>query len=103
MRLLVPALILSLGSAAASAGSREVTRADLGEEWPLTVDAGTLECSRGLIYTFTADGKTWAVNGTAAARGYADIEPIWAPNPNIPEAKIDIGPLIDLAKSLCDG
>lgn len=98
--------LIALTPATACAGTREVARADLGAEWPLTVGAGTLACrpfmSNLHILTFTANGKVWAVNGTALGQGYADIEPIWAPNPNIPEAKINIGPMIDLAKSLCE-
>lgn len=104
-RRLLVLLALCFTTLAASAGERVVKRSDLGTEWPLNVETGTLRCrpfmSNLHILTIEANGKVWAVNGTAKGQGYADIEPIWAPNPKIPEARINIGPLIELAKSLC--
>jgi hypothetical protein len=100
------AVLLGASSLAAFAGERVVTKSDLGAEWPLTVESGTLRCrpfmSNLHILTIEVGGTVYAVNGTAIGQGYADIEPIWAPNPKIPEAKINIGRLIDLAKSLCE-
>jgi hypothetical protein len=51
-----------------------------------------------------ADGKTYAANGTAKNHGnYLDIDPIWAPHPDVPGLKIDISPVIDAALALCGG
>jgi hypothetical protein len=96
-------LAVLLASCSADGGSQngggaEISRQDLGKDWPLTVDSGTLHCERAGLdaVTFTADdGTTYAVNG--AARGtdeWPDIDQIWADNPDAKGLKIDIGPLI---------
>jgi len=49
------------------------------------------------------DGKTYAANGTAKDHGnYLDIDPIWAPNPDVSGLKIDISPVTDAALALCN-
>lgn len=111
MQRLVPVLVLLLlllGCSKASdtkgESSGQVSRATLGDEWPLTVEAGELRCdgSGGVgAVTFTAAGKTYAVNGIAKQRGIQAIDPIWAPNPSIPGTKKSIGPLIDRGLELC--
>ena len=87
-----------------------ITRTDLGEEWPLTVDYGVVACQvkmagriRLEIATFTApDGTEYALNGNAKSHtDAADIEPIWAPNPDVDGLKVDIGPLIERARTFC--
>lgn len=82
-----------------------ISRADLGAEWPLTVESGTLGCDGqdGVgSATFTTGGEKYALNGTAKGRkdGVA-IDPIWAADPSIPGAKKNIGVLIDRALQLC--
>lgn len=54
-----------------------VGRADFGDRWPLTVAEGTLACSDGAVTFKTRDGRTYAVNGAARARGFRAIDPIW--------------------------
>ncbi|WP_420463116.1 DUF2511 domain-containing protein [Candidatus Palauibacter sp.] len=46
---------------------RMISRSDLGEEWPFTVDSGTVACpGPGSAVTFTTpNGQTYAVNGRA--------------------------------------
>lgn len=87
-----------------------ITRTDLGKEWPLTVDYGVVTCENKTaggqalkIATFAApDGKVFALNGTAKSHtDAADIEPIWAPDPDVAGLKIDIGPLIQHTLTLC--
>ncbi len=74
---------------------------DLGSEWPFTVASGTLKCTDNAI-TFTADGKTYGVNGTATGReNLPPIDPIWKPNPDIPGTKVNIGPVIFRGLDLC--
>lgn len=86
-----------------------VTRTDLGDTWPLTVDYAVLHCqpkqAGGInlqLATLTApDGTEYALNGHAKSHTTAqDIEPIWAPDPST-GAKVDIGPLIERARALC--
>jgi hypothetical protein len=92
-------------------GSIEVARTDLGDEWPLTVDHGTLRCvgtgGLGRITFDAPNGRTYAVNGLArSARGARDIDPIWAPDPDPiltrDGARISIGTLIQLGVALCN-
>ena len=55
------------------------------------------------VATFaTEDGTEYALNGTAKDHtDAADIDPIWAPDPEMEGLKINIGPLIDRALALC--
>jgi hypothetical protein len=70
-------------------------------DWPLTVRRGTLTCVDGLFVVYAVGGVTYAVNGTARGRGYDEIEPIWADDPEIEGIKVSIKPLIDVGLSLC--
>jgi len=68
-----------------------ISRADLLDKWPLTVDEGELSCaanSSGIL--FTHDRKTYAVNGMAKTLGYPPIDPIWrtAPLDSVPADKV---------------
>ncbi|MGY1825784.1 MULTISPECIES: DUF2511 domain-containing protein [unclassified Blastococcus] len=94
----------SSGSSAGEVG--EVSRAEFegeGRTWPLTVDRGTLDCEPGSRVTFTADGTTYAVNGTAKGSGeWADIDPIWADDGSGLDLKVSIGDLIEAGLALCD-
>lgn len=87
-----------------------ITRTDMGDEWPLTVDYAVLACESktagGMdlqIATLTApDGTVYALNGTALDHtDYRDVDPIWADDPDWKGLKISIGPLIDEARALC--
>lgn len=102
-------LFLLLGASVSYAGGANVTESEYGEKWPLSVQSGTLNCtSLGTlgIVTFTANGITYAVNGTAKARakqnGWREINEIWRDNPN-PQygPKINIGPIVEKGLSLC--
>jgi hypothetical protein len=79
----------------------EVSAADLGSDWPLTVDRGTLGCEGGGAVTFTTEvGTTYAVNGLAlSSTSYPDVEAIWADAPG--GLKKDITPLIQRGLALC--
>ena len=81
------------------------------DEWPLTVPYAVAHCeditvagrSLQVATIDDPDGKTYAANGTAKDHGnYLDIDPIWAPNPDVTGLKIDISPVIDAALALCD-
>ena len=70
-----------------------------GDKWPLTVPYVVAHCEgitlagRTLqVATVDApDGKTYAANGTAKDHGNRlDIDPIWAPNPDVSGLKIDM-------------
>jgi hypothetical protein len=84
---------------------KSVSRADYGGKWPLKVESGTLRCDDPGAVTFTSNGTTYWVNGTAGGmadtHGWKDIRPIWADDPDVTGLKISIGPLIDDGLALC--
>jgi hypothetical protein len=85
----------------AAAEGRFINKAELGEKWPFTVESGYVDCPDGLSAIFRTGDTEYGLNGMATARGFADPEPIWMNDPSIPGAKIDIGPMIDLARQEC--
>ena len=88
-----------------SANETRITKQEFGDAWPFTVDEGILTCkgSGGLgAVVFTANGKTYGVNGIARGmKKYDEIDQIWAPHQSIPGAKKDIGQIIQRGLSLC--
>lgn len=78
----------------------EVTRADMGDDWPLTVESGYLDCDDYGRITFTVDGNTYGVNGSAQDK-YQGIDSIWTDRTDIEGLKVDIGPLIERGQDLC--
>jgi hypothetical protein len=82
-----------------------------GDDWPLTVPYAVVHCDRisvggrdlQVATVDAPDGRTYAANGTAKDHGdFADIDPIWAPDPDVAGLKISISPVIDAALALCD-
>lgn len=86
-----------------------VTRDDMGDEWPLTVDFGALDCHKSTVngiellsVTFRVPHMQYAVNGTAKANTpFTDIDEIWADVPGEKGMKIDIGPFLDRGLTRC--
>jgi Protein of unknown function (DUF2511) len=97
----VLALVLTGCGSSGDGGGLEVSRADFGADWPLTVQSGTLNCEGAGAVTFTTNGTTYAVNGLASGMDeWPEIDSIWANAPH--GLKKDIGPLIDRGLELCD-
>ena len=94
-------------------GRRIITRNELGEKWPLTVDSGEISRTRIGACFFTHNGVKYALNGIARGgiprNGSEEITPIWRPNPEYAKyqqpgqsiVRIDIGDLIAEARKLC--
>ena len=83
-----------------------VSRAELGDEWPLTVEEGTLRCDgaqqAGAVF-FETDGRVYPVNGIARGRTDGpEIDEIWADDPDFEGAKKNIGVLIERGLALCE-
>lgn len=79
-----------------------VSRAMLGDDWPLTVEEGQLRCIEQAV-TIVVDGTAYALNGVALQRDTSrDITPIWADNPTVEGLKKDLGPLIERGLALCN-
>lgn len=80
--------------------TRQVSTADFGDGWPLTVESGLLRCRAGAV-TFETGGRVYAVNGRAMSdTRNLDIGRIWAPGFDTP--KKSIGPLLAAGLALCD-
>lgn len=110
----VTALILVAGimllSAAPPVDAARVVRAqELGSRWPLSVTDGEIDCVPGQqvgsvrvdAAVFRTKGKTYALNGAARQRGYLPIEPIWKQDAAVPQLRVNLGPLIDMALKEC--
>ncbi|MDD2811013.1 DUF2511 domain-containing protein [Rhodoferax sp.] len=93
-----------LTSVSAFSGTLVLSRAQMKEAWPFTVERGTLKCTGGFV-TFEVGNKTYAVNGSAKTKGlsigWVDVAAIWRDNPEIPGTKISIGPVISKGLVLC--
>jgi hypothetical protein len=86
----------------------EVTKAEFGKKWPLSVPSGLLRCESfgpelGEVIFTAPDGTEYGLNGTAQDGGYPPIDPIWLYEPGMKRygLKINIGPLIDRGLALC--
>lgn len=85
-------------------GGKEVTKAQFGDKWPLSVESGTLHCegskTSGAV-TLYADGITYALNLQAQSDGYAQPGNIWLDDPEEAGQKIPVGPLVQEGMKLC--
>ena len=96
-----------IGSALVGCGSthgRKVSEQDLGARWPLTVSAGHVDCESGALI-FRYEGTSYALNMIALGKGHQGIEAIWKNAAGSPRnhnpLKVDLTPLIDLARQQC--
>lgn len=100
MRLVVGVLLLfAVACAPSGPPPGYVSRAELGDKWPLTVDEGLLTCDkkgalRVIVFFEGKDGRgrMYAVNG-AARTHFKNVEmeigPIWKPQPEGPFTAVD--------------
>lgn len=87
-----------------SGGGKEITAEDFGENWPFTVDSGSVECRNGNALVFVANGKTYGLNGFGdVIPGVSDLRSIWRDDPKNPGTglKVNIGPVQKVAETLC--
>lgn len=100
--------VLSLGNTVSTSVRKsrgEISKDEFGDKWPLTVSSGKVLCLDGSFVLFVGEGGTYAVNGTARSamkrKGWRDINDIWKADPEYPEAKISIGPVLNRGLELC--
>lgn len=85
-----------------ASGSREVSKADYGKDWPFTADSGTLACrwvgGRPLV-TFTPDQDIqYGINGAARDEGFPKVtKKVLKKFPNLSTMQ----PLIDDGLEMC--
>ena len=119
IRVAMTCALFAIATTNAAAGERIIKQGEFGDKWPFTVSEGLLECEGPSVVTFRANGRTYAVNGMALSRNFADVKPIWrydmkmieglakALDMTIEETKrtnpirISIGPIIDAGLTLC--
>lgn len=90
------------GSAAAT-NQRHVTAATFGDEWPLTIQEGELDCPRPNEVVIRSGDHVFALNGTARSNpDYEDLGRIWRDNPRLPGTKIPPSELIRRGLALCN-
>lgn len=95
--------------AQASADTVTVNKAEYGEKWPFTVTQVELACEIPPLMTVTANGKTYALNGSARSHakehGWAQLEEIWRIEPEYEGTgtviRMDISDLNERAVELC--
>jgi len=105
-RYLLTILIFSLLSGCKS--GVQVSKADMGEKWPFTVENGLVHCFDGRELVFEANGIKYSLNGWAetfaSEKGYnTNLKAIWARDPKYPDLELflSIGPITDLAEAEC--
>lgn len=83
-----------------------VSKALMGDKWPLSIDEGTIVCDRTAILLRVPDGHLYAVNGTARSQvpkfGWIDVREITLPDPNIAGLIMNVQPIIDQGLTLCN-
>lgn len=94
-------------TAGLSISNREafVTASDYGDEWPLTIGSGFVQCIPPNRVVFVdVLGRRYPLNGTARSTisPLTPLEDIWAMNPELPGARILITPLLQLGLELCN-
>lgn len=77
----------------------QVSRHDVGDEWPFTVPWVRLRCYSFVWLTVEADGQEFALNGLALGCGFPSAKRIWAKGPGaFPRA--GLAPLFRIAGEL---
>lgn len=84
-----------------------ISESTFGSDWPFTVPSGMLGCKLlGNLHlvTFTANGVTYAINGTARSRlkqfDFRDSDEIWKRDPKSPEMRVS-SRIVEKGLALC--
>ena len=67
-----------------------VSKSQYGENWPLNVRRGALECLDPKAMVFHHGGETYAMNAAAAALGYASITPLFGKSSGLGREHYDL-------------
>jgi hypothetical protein len=69
--------------------------------WPLTATAGTIVCPGRGALVIEVDGRPYALNAAAKSAGFVNIDAVWADDPAVSGAKVDLQGLTDYASAAC--
>ena len=81
----------------------KISRDDLGDRWPFTVNSGVIACNHpSSAVVFFTNEKIYAVNGVAKGqKRYADVREILRDHPFVAGSQVDIGPILERGRNLC--
>ena len=102
-------LCVLLAACTTTPKSIHVTKAEYGNDWPLTVGEGDIECREVESVVFRSGGVVYALNGTARGRlkELPAIDAIWAFDDEYGGRKSglrkNMGDLISRGLALCHG
>jgi len=82
--------------------SREVDAQDYGATWPLTVETALLNCSPEGDLFLQADGHAFSLGPMTVEDAEPALRRVWAENPDKSEERMDLAPLIEDARELCE-
>ncbi len=99
-RAVAAACVLVVVVAGCSSEGTKVSRADLGDEWPLTVASVMLECLPSGEVVAQWEGTGYMLAGEVDHSAYSDIAPIWARD--AAGTLIPLRALRDRGLELCD-
>ena len=75
-----------------------ITKEEFGDKWPFRmINEGYVYSTGNSAIFRTSGGVKYQLNGVAKSKGYNLLKYIWKDDPDLPGAKINIGPFIDLA------
>jgi hypothetical protein len=102
-------VVLFVTGCSSSTVGLAVTKGEMGDDWPLTIDEGLVSCDGtkawGRLY-FEHDGRRFAINGAAlmdeAKTPDIDTSGWLVPNPRIQGSFKSLDSLMDKARSDCE-
>lgn len=102
-RLSVLLLLLTAINGCSYSTNMKISREDLGDAWPFTVNSGVIACNHpsSEIVFFTSE-KIYAVDDVAKRmKRYADVREILRDQPSVAGSKGDIAPILQRGRKLC--
>ncbi|MEJ7645904.1 MAG: DUF2511 domain-containing protein [Chryseolinea sp.] len=107
MRFLILIVSVTFFGCGGNSKTKEISKADYGTDWPVSVEEGTVKCIDGTYVVFETMGKVYAVNDSAKKEsvmkehGWSDIEEIRVDDPASPDTKVNITPILSTGLILC--
>ena len=83
-----------------SNNTKRLNKSDYGDDWPFSVQSGTVQCMDGFVVVFKTGNDTYALNDAARLSGeYKNIKEILRADANYPGKKI----MMDLSQIEFEG
>ena len=104
-KMILTGALIAVLTVPAVAESVKVTKAEYGNDWPFTVDEGRIGCKQGIAPYFSVHGIQYALTGFGQSLGMKPLYPttaLWRDDPAYPGTKVNLGPIMEKAKELCN-